>query len=147
MRHLAGYALGNVSGPDSLVQLRVMLTDGNRLAQANAAIGLSRNGSIDGVPTMIQLLTTSLTPFEYQVDPALKDEAAPLVAQQAEARHQIEEVQVARNCLRAIENLWPQIDIENRASLTAIVTQVEQKFPASDVRQQAGELLKTIGQP
>ncbi len=147
VRHLAGYALGNVSGPDSLVQLRVMLTDGNRLAQANAAIGLSRNGSIDGVPTMIQLLTTSLTPFEYQVDPALKDEAAPLVAQQAEARHQIEEVQVARNCLRAIENLWPQIDIENRASLTAIVTQVEQKFPASDVRQQAGELLKTIGQP
>lgn len=147
VRHLAGYALGNVSGPDSLVQLRVMLADGNRLAQANAAIGLSRNGSIDGVPTMIQLLTTSLTPFEYQVDPALKDEAAPLVAQQAEARHQIEEVQVARNCLRAIENLWPQIDIENRASLTAIVTQVEQKFPASDVRQQAGELLKTIGQP
>ena len=147
VRHLAGYALGNVSGPDSLVQLRVMLTDGNRLAQANAAIGLSRNGSIDGVPTMIQLLTTSLTPFEYQVDPALKDEAAPLVAQQAEARHQIEEGQVARNCLRAIENLWPQIDIENRASLTAIVTQVEQKFPASDVRQQAGELLKTIGQP
>ena len=147
VRHLAGYALGNVSGPDSLVQLRVMLTDGNRLAQANAAIGLSRNGSIDGVPTMIQLLTTSLTPFEYQVDPELKDEAAPLVAQQAEARHQIEEVQVARNCLRAIENLWPQIDIENRASLTAIVTQVEQKFPASDVRQQAGELLKTIGQP
>ena len=147
VRHLAGYALGSVSGPDSLVQLRVMLTDSNRLAQANAAIGLSRNGSIDGVPTMIQLLTTSLTPFEYQVDPALKDEAAPLVAQQAEARHQIEEVQVARNCLRAIENLWPQIDIENRASLTAIVTQVEQKFPASDVRQQAGELLKTIGQP
>ena len=30
VRHLAGYALGNVSGPDSLEQLRVMLTDGNR---------------------------------------------------------------------------------------------------------------------
>ena len=66
VRHLAGYALGNVSGPDSLEQLRVMLTDGNRLAQANAAIGLARNGSVDGVPTLIQLLTTSLKPFEYQ---------------------------------------------------------------------------------
>ncbi len=147
VRHLAGYALGNVSGPDSLVQLRVMLTDSNRLAQANAAIGLSRNGSIDGVPTLIQLLTTSLTPFEFQLDAAPKNEAAAQVAQQAEVRHQIEEAQVARNCLRAIENLWPQIEIENRASLTAIVTQVEQQFPASDIRQQAGQLLKTIGQP
>jgi len=147
VRHLAGYALGSVSGPESLEQLRVMLTDGNRLAQANAAIGLARNGSVDGVPTMIQLLTTSLTPFEYQPDPATKGEVAPDAVQQAEARHQIEEAQVARNCLRAVENLWPQIDVENRTSLAAVIRQVEQTFPASDVRQQAGELLKAIGQP
>ena len=147
VRHLAGYALGNVSGPDSLVQLRVMLTDGNRLAQANAAIGLARNGSVDGVPTMIQLLTTSLTPFEYQPDLTTKDEAAPDAVQQAEARHQIEEAQVVRNCLRAVENLWPQIDVGNRASLADIIRQVEQTFPASDARHQAGELLKKIGQP
>lgn len=147
VRHLAGYALGNVSGPESLAQLRVMLTDGNRLAQANAAIGLARNGSVDGVPTMIQLLTTSLTPFEYQPDPAVKGEVAPDVVQQAEARHQIEESQVARNCLRAVENLWPQIDVENRASLTAVISQVEQAFPASDVRQQASEVLKAISRP
>ena len=147
VRHLAGYALGNVSGPDSLVQLRVMLTDGNRLAQANAAIGLARNGSVDGVPTMIQLLTTSLTPFAYQPDLDTKDDAAPDAVQQAEARHQIEEAQVVRNCLRAVENLWPQIDVGNRASLADIIRQVEQTFPASDARQQAGELLKKIGQP
>lgn len=147
VRHLAGYALGNVSGPESLTQLRVMLNDGNRLAQANAAIGLARNGSVDGVPTMIQLLTTSLVPFKYQPDPATKGDVAPDVVQQAEARHQIEEAQVARNCLRAVENLWPQIDVENRASLAAVIRQVEQKFPASDVRQQAGEALKVIDQP
>ncbi|MEJ7591505.1 MAG: HEAT repeat domain-containing protein [Planctomycetaceae bacterium] len=147
VRHLAGYALGNVSGPDSLAQLRVMLTDGNRLAQANAAIGLARNGSADCVPTMIQLLTTSLNPFEYHPDPAAKDNAAPDVVQQAEARHQIEESQIARNCLKAVADLWPQIDPENRASLTAIITQVEQAFPAPDVRQQASELLTLIGQP
>ena len=147
VRHLAGYALGNVSGPDSLEQLRVMLTDGNRLAQANAAIGLARNGSADGVPTIIQLFTTSLKPFEYQPDPAAKDTAASDVLQQAEARHQIEESQVARNCLKAVADLWPQIDAENRASLAAVLRQVEQAFPAADVRQQAREVLKIIGQP
>jgi HEAT repeat protein len=146
VRHLAGYALGNVSGPDSIGQLRVMLTDGNRLAQANAAIGLARNGSVDGVPTMIQLLTTSLKPFEYQADPASPDDAAPDAVQQAEARHQIEESQVARNCLRAVGNLWPQIDAENRNLLAAIIKQLETEFPASDVRQQAGEVLTMIGQ-
>lgn len=147
VRHLAGYALGNVSGPDSLEQLRVMLTDGNRLAQANAAIGLARNGSADCVPTIIQLLTTSLKPFAYRPDTTAKDNAAPGVIQQAEARHQIEESQVARNCLKAVADLWPQIDAENRASLAAILTQVEQAFPAQDVRQQAREVLKIIGQP
>ena len=96
---------------------------------------------------MIQLLTTALTPFKYQPDSAAKDEAAPDAVQQAEARYQIEEAQVARNCLRAVKNLWPQIDAENRAALVAIIKQVEQTFPAPDVRQQAGELVKTIGQP
>ncbi len=147
VRHLAGYALANVSGPDSLEQLRVMLTDGNRLAQANAAIGLARNGSTDGVPALIQLLTTSLKPFEYQPDPAVKDESTPETIRQAEARHQIEESQVARNCLKAAADLWPQIDVENRVTLVAVISQIEQKFFASDVQLHAGDMLKTIGRP
>ena len=145
VRHLAGYALANVSGPDSMVQLRVMLTDGDRLAQTNAALGLARNGSVDGVPTMMQLLTTSRKPFVYEPDPASEDDAAPDAVQQAEARHQIEESQVARNCLKAVTDLWPQIDAENRTSLAVIIKQLETDFPASDVRQQAGEVLKMIG--
>ncbi len=147
VRHLAGYALANVSGPDSLEQLRVMLTDGNRLAQANAAIGLARNGSTDGVPALIQLLTTSLKPFEYQPDSAVKEESTPETIRQAEARHQIEESQVARNCLKATADLWPQIDAENRVTLVAVISQIEQKFFASDVQLQAGDMLKTIGRP
>ena len=147
VRHLAGYALANVSGPESLEQLRVMLTDGNRLAQANAAIGLARNGSAESVPALIQLLRASSKPFEYQPDPAAKDESTPETIRQAEARHQIEESQVARNCLKAVAELWPQIDAENRVTLVAVIGQVEEKFFASDVRLQAGDLLKTIGRP
>ncbi len=147
VRHLAGYALANVSGPDSLDQLHVMLTDGNRQARANAAIGLARNGSVDGVPTLIQLLTTSLTPFEHKPDPNAKNETTPEEIQQADVRHQIEESQIARNCLKAVADLWPQIDAENRVTLVAVIGQVKQNFFASDVCQQAGELLQATAQP
>lgn len=161
VRHLAGYALANVSGSDSLEQLRVMLTDGNRQAQANAAIGLARNGSVDAVPTLIQLLTTSSAPFQFVPDSALLQEfekefgqsreyePAPMEIEQAETRHHIEESQIARNSLIAVSELWPQIDAESRTKLLAIVRQIEQEFPGPDagVRGQAGELLKTIGQP
>ena len=125
----------------------MMLTDGNRQARANAAIGLARNGSVDGVPTLIQLLTTSLTPFEHKPDPNAKNETTPEEIQQADVRHQIEESQIARNCLKAVADLWPQIDAENRVTLVAVIGQVKQNFFASDVCQQAGELLQATAQP
>lgn len=147
VRHLAAYALASVSGPDSLQQLRSMLGDSNRLAQANAAIGLARNGSIDGVATMKQLLAVSMKPYVH--DAASTGEASPTPEemQQAEIRHEIEETQVASNCLRAIGDLWPQIDATERTELLALIREMEQKFFASTIRQQAAELLKTIGSP
>ena len=61
-----------------------MLSDGNRLAQANAAIGLGRNGSLDCVPALIQLLKDSMKPFEYKSE----EKSTPEEARQAEASHQ-----------------------------------------------------------
>lgn len=140
VRHLAGFALANISGPEAMAQLKIMLSDSNRLAQANAAIGLGRNGSVECVPTLIRLLNESLIPFSYTPEP----DSPPEVAQQAEARHQIEESQIARNCLKAIEELWPQIDVDQRSSLLEVITRVKEEFFAPTVRQQAGELLKSL---
>jgi hypothetical protein len=159
VRHLAGYALGNVSGPESLEQLRVMLSDGDRQAQANAANGLARNGSIDGVPTLIQLLTTSLRPFQFdsssmppqqpqgELGQVRKFEPSPEEIRQAEAMFHIEESQIARNSLTAVSDLWPQIDADSRSQLLMIIARIAEDFPNPDlgVRRQAGELLKTIG--
>ena len=147
VRHLAAYALASVSGPDSLQQLRSMLGDSNRLAQANAAIGLARNGSIDGVATMKQLLAVSMKPYAHDAAPTGEASPTSEEMQQAEIRHEIEETQVASNCLRAIGDLWPQIDATERTELLALIREMEQKFFASNIRQQATELLKTIGSP
>jgi len=146
IRHLAAYALASVSGPESLQQLRSMLGDSNRLAQANAAIGLARNASIDGVATMMQLMTASMKPYVHVSNPNDTTPLTPEEMQQVEVRHEIEETQVASNCLRAIGDLWPQIDAKDQTALLSLIRDMEQKFFASNVRQQAAELLKTIGQ-
>ena len=143
VRHLAGFALANVSGPESLAQLKVMLSDGNRLAQANAAIGLGRNGSLDCVPALIQLLKDSMKPFEYQPEA----NSTPEDAQQAEARYQIEESQIARNCLKAVEELWPQIGTDERTELRSVIGRMKIEFFSPNVRQQAGELLRRAESP
>ncbi|MEZ6033357.1 MAG: HEAT repeat domain-containing protein [Planctomycetaceae bacterium] len=161
VRHLAAYTLGNVSGPESLKILRVMLSDSNRQARANAAIGLARNGSVDAVPTLIQLLTSSLKPFNFEADAApehefaaesgssLKSEPTPLELQQAETRYHIEESQIARNCLTAVSDLWPQIDPESRTMLLTVVKKIADEFPGPDagIRQQAADLLTKIDKP
>ncbi len=147
VRHLAAYALASVSGPESLQQLRSMLGDSNRLAQANAAIGLARNGSVDGVSTMIRLMTASMKPYVHVSDSTDKTTSNPEQMQQAEIRHEIEETQVASNCLRAVGDLWQQIDTKDQTALLSLMREIEQKFFASKVRQQAAELLKMIGQP
>ncbi len=159
VRHLAGYALGNIGGPESLEQLRVLLSDSDRQAQANAANGLARNGSVEGVPTLIQLLTTSLRPFQFDAGSMLPQqpegelgqsrtyEPLPEEIRQAEAMFHIEESQIARNSLTAVSDLWPQIDAESRSQLLTIIRKIAEDFPTPDlgVRRQADELLKTIG--
>ena len=44
IRHLAGFAIASVSGPEAMRILKVMLDDADANARANAAIGLARNG-------------------------------------------------------------------------------------------------------
>ncbi len=140
VRHLAAYALANVSGPDSLAQLKIMLLDGNRFAQANAALGLARNGSTDCVPTLAQLLNDSLKPF----DRGAVSKLTPEEQRAAESSFEVEQPQVVRNCLRAVTDLWPLLKEPQRAELKAVTEKLATDFFAADARNQAAELLKTM---
>ncbi len=140
VRHLAAYALANVSGPDSLAQLKIMLLDGNRFAQANAALGLARNGSTDCVPTLAQLLNDALRPFDRSVVSKL----TPDEQRAAESSFEVEQPQVVRNCLRAVADLWPLLNDTQKAELESVTEKLATDFFAADVRNQAAELLKSI---
>ena len=139
VRHLAGFALASVSGEDSLKQLKVMLLDGDRYARANAAIGLARNGSTDCVPTLVELLNESLKPFDSTA--TYETESDRLLAENS---YQVEQPAVVRNCLRATQDLWLQLDDAQKAELRAVIDQVATEFFAADTRMQAAELLKMI---
>lgn len=143
MRHLAAFAIGNVGGPDSVDLLKVMLLDGDRFARANAAVGLARNGSTDGVPVLLELLKESLAPFDAS---ALKGKTANEI-QLAENNFQVEQPSLVRTCLRAINDLWPRLSDSEKAELKTVVEKISAEFFAPQVRIQADELLRKIAGP
>jgi HEAT repeat protein len=140
VRHLAGFAIANVGGPESMSQLKMMLLDGNSFARANAAIGLARNGSTESVPTLIELLNESLKPFDVSSVQGKTETEQRL----AENSYQVEQPQVARNCLRAFGDLWSLIDESQKPEILALIEKVSSEFFAPDVRIQAADLLKTL---
>jgi hypothetical protein len=140
LRHLAGFAIANVGGPDAIAQLKVMLLDGDRFARANAALGLARNGSTAGVPALEELITDSLKPFDQKTVANKTPEEQRL----AESSFQVDEPKVVRNSLHALQDLWPQIEPTEQAELLALIRLVSTDFFAPDVRIQASEFLKQL---
>lgn len=139
VRHLAAYALANVSGPGSMEQLKVMLLDGDRRTRANAVMGLARNGVADAVPELQKLLQDVLQPT-ISADVAAGDETERLLQQRM---WQAEQPILARNSLRAARDLWAVATAEQRVELQKSVAAIGgADLFAADVRNQARELLQ-----
>jgi len=140
IRHLATFVLGLVSGPEAVEQLEVLLLDGDSMTRANAAVALARNGQVQGVPVLLAMLTDGMT------DPGRDDFAklAPEEQQLLLQHRQFEQPIILRNCIRAIQTLWPKIDEARQAELKAILSQISQEHSAADIRIQAHTLLNQI---
>jgi HEAT repeat protein len=140
IRHLAGFALGNVGGESSIEQLKVMLFDGDRAARANAVTGLARNGVADAVPALIALLKEVQKPLDTAT---LKGKPEQEILE-AEQRYQVEQPQLARNCLRAVLDLWALMTPEQQQEIRPEVAAMAEKFFSPDVRLQASALSKQL---
>ena len=140
VRHLAAFVLGLVSGQAAMEQLEVLLLDGDSMTRANAAVALARNGQVQGVPVLLALLTEGTT------DPN-RDDFAKLTPeeQQLMLQHrQFEQPIILRNCIRAVETLWPKIDESRQTKLKAVLSQLSDNHAATDIRMQAQTLLNQI---
>jgi hypothetical protein len=140
IRHLAAYALGVVSGPDSLEQLRVLLLDADSIAQANAAIGLSRNGSVDGADVLLKLLTVGANPIseDDSAEQSPEDQQAEL------ARQVFDQSATLVNCMTAVGRLWTRLDESKQAQFISAVESLETSHVSSGVRLHAANLLREI---
>lgn len=138
IRHLAGFTLGSISGPDAMEQLRVMLLDADPKAQANAAIGLARNGSTEGIDTVIRLLDEATVPFDMKTvaDQSPEDQRAAI------ARHEVEQPILVRNCIRAIVDRWSSLNAADQQQLSELLTKLSTDYFAADVRNSAKAALQ-----
>ena len=137
IRHLAAYVLALVSGPDAIAQLKVLLLDGDGMARANAAVGLARNGSTDGVPALISLIDGCAQEPDREAFQKMTAEQ-----QQTELRkRQFEHPVILSNCLRAADRLLDRVSSEEKGRLKAVVQQLLESDQAPNVRLQAKSLL------
>lgn len=147
VRHIAAYALANISGPESLRQLKSMLADADRQARTNAALGLARNGDTAAIPVILEMLT-GLSQPESPADKSSASAAFDPTAAMAQANLQAEQPVVARNCLRAARDLWTQTPSEQQEQLRTAVQQLaESESLLADIRVQARNFLSAVQTP
>jgi HEAT repeat protein len=144
VRHLAAYALANVSGPESIEQLKVMLLDGDRRTRANAVMGLARNGVPDAIPELQKMMAEVQQPVLADASLKSADETERLLQQRM---WQAEQPILARNCLRAVRDLWFVAAADQRQALQAATVAIgSAELFAADVRNQARELQQWMEQ-
>lgn len=138
-RQLAAFTIASVSGPECVEQLKVMLLDNDANTRANAAIGLARNQSEAGLSAISELLTKASLPFDPSAGQGVTEDKLRL----AQAQYEVEQQIIARNCLKAVSDLWSGLAAEPRSELRTVLQQTAEKHFAMDVRMQAAALLKT----
>jgi hypothetical protein len=141
LRHLAAFAIGNVGGEKSKEQLKVLLSDSDRFARANAAMGLARNGSTDCVQTLVDLMNEAMKPFDSESVKNLPEAEQRIAA----SSYQVEQPQIVRNCLKASGDLWSKLGDEDKRRVSIAVTAISESFFDKECQTRARDWLRTFG--
>ncbi len=143
LRHIAAFTIASVSGPECINQLKVVLLDADAKTQANAAVGLARNGSSEGFAVLRELLVECHKVYQpATTGNATDDQSGGQAARLAAAQYEVEQATIARSCLRAVEDLWPILSGEQRKEMIDVIMIVADKQNAADVRLHAAQFLK-----
>jgi hypothetical protein len=140
IRHVAAYVLGLVSGPHAIEQLQVLLLDGDESTKVNAAIALSRNGEVSGIPTVLNVLREGSVPISsVQSDQLPTDEQQDALAAQL-----FDQSTALVNCLTAVGKLWNRIDDGQKTDLRTAIQELESGHASPGIRLHATAVLRAI---
>lgn len=131
-RHQAAFILGLLDSPEAARQLQDLVDDpgADLMTRANAAIGLARSGSLDGLPVFEQVLQDAAD------DPL----DASSVATDADAEDHFERTLLVSNCLKAVEQLQVHFSDRDRARVATLVERVGDVTEDAALRVQARQV-------
>ncbi|WP_437227226.1 HEAT repeat domain-containing protein [Planctomicrobium sp. SH661] len=107
-RHQAAFDLGLLASPAALERLEVLLEDPDEMVRVNAAIGLARNGKLNGLPVFHELLREAA---EWKLDPS------QVKSPEQESTY-FERMLMVLNTIKAVTQLLPQLSPEEKATFT-----------------------------
>ena len=113
MRQAAAFALGLFRSPEADQQLQVLLGNDDGMTRINAAIALSRSGSIDGLAVFKQALTEKVA---------------------ATPDGQAEQILILKNSLKAIADLGPKMESGDKAEFRELTESLIRTHAESRIR-------------
>lgn len=132
LRQSSAFALGLFQSPEAIHQLEVLLENSDPMTAVNAAIGLARSGSTKGFPVLRDSLIT----------PAAVDTKAANATAATEASG--DQFRVAKNVLKAVNELAPKFDPSQRDELMPLVEELASKHPEIRIRVDAEAALNSL---
>ena len=139
-RQLCAFTLGLVEGSGVEQRLRVMTEDDDDNTQVNAAIALTRRGSTEGLPVFIRVLTEA----PQQVDPSTMDGKTEIERQAQAGKKDAMNAVALVNVLKAVENLYPEMDDDQAARVKQLVKPIADEFGIIGIRIRAMETLRAM---
>jgi len=113
-RHQAAFILGLMTTTESRARLLVLLHDGDLMTRANAAVGLARQHSTDGLPVFEEVFADAAA---RPLDPSAADS-------ESLAQEYFERSVLYSNCLKAVELLQPELAPDDRRRIVTVLETV-----------------------
>ncbi|MFN0196834.1 MAG: HEAT repeat domain-containing protein [Planctomycetaceae bacterium] len=146
MRRMAAFTLSLFTGGQATEQLEAMLVDADEKTRLNAAVGLTRNGSLAGYNVLVKYLKTSATTIVPQAsETASADDGQS--DEQAENRERIAEFErgvAIKNVVKALGSISEKLTSEQRSELVNLIEPISLQHEIAEVRQSALESLNQL---
>ena len=140
VRQIAAFSLGLMSGPVAEQQLKVLLANSDRKTAINAAIGLARKGSRDGLTLFLNYLEEATDGLD---DEELKQLSPEEAAKRLEEKTRTEPL-VLKNTFKALTDLLPEMSDDEKAQVLKAVTPVANGYPNMSIQIAARKLKLSI---
>jgi len=132
LRQSSAFALGLFQSPDATHHLEVLLENSDPMTAVNAAIGLARSGSTKGFSVLRDSLITPAAVNSNAVNaPAAADSSG-------------DQFRVAKNVLKAVNELASKFDLSQRDELMPLVEELASKHPEIRIRVDAEAALNSL---